>query len=525
VRGNTRFVVLALLLAVGLIAVPIQAAGPLDPVLCLAQSLGVPSLLPTDCDGDGFDSTTDCNDTNAQTYPGAPDDPDLGFVDSNCDGIDGTETGAVFVAPTGQNSNAGTRTAPLLTINAGIAKALALGVAGVYVQQGSYPERVVVAPSVGVYGSYSSTWTTRSASTPSTIIGGPEAVFANGATNVHLQLLRIQGVADASDRSVYGIRAISGSSLFLEGVVVTAANAAAGQSAPNMGPGANGAPGSNGQAGSCNSNTGGLGGAGAPGGGGFAGGAGGNGGYNTAPGANGFAGPAGGGSGGAGGPSGDPGLPGANGFNGVDGMPGPNGNGAPNNTSLAGIVWAGGIAGNGLFGNDAKGGGGGGGGGGQDTCFLCGSDGMGNGGGGGGAGGRKGNGANGGTSGGGSFAVYLWGSSVTITGGSLTSGNGGAGGAGGVGGAGGLGGFGGMGSTACNETGAGGNGGRGGNGGSGGHGGGGAGGPTVALFAGGGSTQGASGTTFSTGSAGAGGTSAGGPASSGAPGLDQNFYP
>jgi hypothetical protein len=43
----------------------------------------------------------DCDDANAAIHPGAADAPDLSFVDSNCDGIDGDESQAVFVATTG----------------------------------------------------------------------------------------------------------------------------------------------------------------------------------------------------------------------------------------------------------------------------------------------------------------------------------------------------------------------------------------------------------------------------------------
>jgi len=43
----------------------------------------------------------DCDDSNAATYPGAADDPDGAFIDSNCDGIDGDIAKAVFVAPAG----------------------------------------------------------------------------------------------------------------------------------------------------------------------------------------------------------------------------------------------------------------------------------------------------------------------------------------------------------------------------------------------------------------------------------------
>src|SRR4051812_5376086 len=52
--------------------------------------------------GDGYTvADRDCMPTNASIHPKAVDVPDLHFVDSNCDGIDGDGLAAVFVSPAG----------------------------------------------------------------------------------------------------------------------------------------------------------------------------------------------------------------------------------------------------------------------------------------------------------------------------------------------------------------------------------------------------------------------------------------
>src|SRR5256885_15233414 len=61
----------------------------------------------------------------ATCAPGASDKPDLGFVDSNCDGIDGDKANAIFVAPGGNDNNNGSFGAPMLTVKAAVTAATA----------------------------------------------------------------------------------------------------------------------------------------------------------------------------------------------------------------------------------------------------------------------------------------------------------------------------------------------------------------------------------------------------------------
>ena len=87
-----------------------------------------PSPLPAppsalDSDGDGTLDGQDCAPHDASIHPGATDLPDLFFVDSNCDGIDGTADNAVFASPTGNDMNPGTKDKPKRQIQAAVVAA------------------------------------------------------------------------------------------------------------------------------------------------------------------------------------------------------------------------------------------------------------------------------------------------------------------------------------------------------------------------------------------------------------------
>ena len=116
------------------------------------------------CSSGGCDSSPACPASSTSTAPRRTAAsastsgrilPDDGFVDANCDGIDGDAAAAVFVAKTGNDMNPGTREAPMLTVSAGISRAVVLGKKQVYVSQGLYDGRVALANGVSVYGGYS----------------------------------------------------------------------------------------------------------------------------------------------------------------------------------------------------------------------------------------------------------------------------------------------------------------------------------------------------------------------------------
>jgi hypothetical protein len=472
---------------------------------------------PIDGDGDGYPVETDCNDADDAVHPGAPDQPDLGLVDSNCDGVDGDVSRSIFVSTGGDDANSGTSSSPKHTVQAGVTAAAAAGL-DVLVSAGSFDEGdgVDLASDVGIYGGYDPALWTRDLSDVTRIVGAPQAALADGRTGVHLQLMTLDGQRSASpaSRNVYGLRAVNGSSATLERVAVsTAAGASGPQGAIATAVGLAGVIGGPGGNGSCDGSTPGSGGAGGTSPAGRTGGAGGRGGMEGAnPGVSGGNG-VGGTSGGVGGSGGDPGRSGGDGSNGLPGPNGPHGAGGASATALA--EWTGAGGSDGLSGGGGNGGGGGGGGGGQGGTFV--DDGSGNGGGGGGGGGGPGGGGGGGQAAGGSFGIYLFDSSLALLSQStIVAGNGGSGGAGSVGAGGGAGGFGAPGGAACTgEVGRGGNGGRGGSGGPGGAGGGGAGGPSVGVYRAGSSTATVTDATITFGSGGPGGSSAGNPGSTG----------
>jgi hypothetical protein len=484
------------------------------------------STSAMDADRDGYPDSKDCAPKDPKSHPGAADLPDLAFVDSNCDGIDGTERDAVFASPKGNDVNPGTKEKPKRQLQAAIAAA-----AGkdryVLAAVGSYTH-VTAASGVDVYGGYDPTSWSRQADAPTTIVGAPEGVFADGARDVLLQLLSVRGVNNGA--SAYGIRAINGASLRLQGVDVSAGAGAPGAAGANGPAGRAGSPGLKGAPGACDNNVKALGGAGGQSPVGRDGGKGGDGKYASSGGNGemGVVGTPGGKGGWASTSEGGQGFEGHRGQSGSNGAPGSAGSGGTNAVTLASTSWQGRAGIEGIYGAPGNGGGGGGAGGAQTGVFVL--DGTGDGGGGGGGGGEGGRGAGGGRPGGGSFGVYLNSSSLVAERSSIEAGNGGTGGRGGDGGPGGQGGTGGAGNDYCSkEVGPGGAGGRGGNGGQGGGGGGGAGGPSIGIFKIGSATANLTltETKVASGTPGVGGaTGAGGyPAAKAESGIAQAIYP
>lgn len=479
-----------------------------------SDSASVTITVVQDDDDDGYSPPVDCDDTEANTYPGAPDPLDGPGVDSDCDGFDGVAADTVFVDATGgsDSGTCGPVGSPCATIGQGVANANGTGKGVVQVSAGSYGGFTLSGDLV-VRGGYESDFVGRLGTT--TVTGNGTGVLADGAVSgATLADLHIHsGTPAGTGASSYGVRA-TGSTLNIKTSTVTAAAGSAGVAGTTptgaLTAGTNGAAGGNGgqhsvpggaTGGGAGANAGGNGGSGegTTGAAGANGGSGGGGGCNNCVSNSSYSG------GGAGG-----GYTGPNGSTGAAGTAG----GAVFSATYSPTNGTGGGAG-------TNGGGGGGGGGGGRACdyWACAGQWTGGGAGGkGGGGGQGGGGGTGGTSGGGSFAVYSHNSTVVIDANTtLIAGNGGAGrngGAGQVGAAGGSGGKGGNGAkadnvtgtpgvgggggaaganggsgtngaagTCCNaSSGGGGGGGGGGNGGTGGAGGGGAGGPSIAML-------------------------------------------
>ena len=449
------------------------------------------------------------------TFTSATDLPDLMFTDANCDGIDGELNNGIFVSPNGNDSNAGTRAAPKLTLASAMTAAVNGLKRDVYLAEGTYtgPLDLLGVSGMNIAGAYNPNTWARAFTQQVVVSNGNPGLRVDGSNNVLVQAIRfVANDGSAGDPTSYGAKVMESSGIRLESVDIRAGNGLPG--APGNAPGAaaGGNAGTNGIKGcyndprwdpfsnptnfaACNTSLihcawtsarpGGAGGTSSC---GVPGGAGGSPSlYNPSSTPNGQPGIAGSGGGGIAGqgvtPNSTPVLGSA--FWGGDGA---NGNGGSNGTGAAvgtfnstGYVLS--SAGAGTAGTAGRGGGGGGGGAGGLgfpipgynglQCYTYGSPGSG-----GGSGGCGGSGGGAGLSGGASIGLFLFNAQVTAQGAIVRTGNGGSGGTGGSGGSGGTGGAGGV-SDYDSKQGAatrGAGGGRGGNGGAGGHGGGAAGG-------------------------------------------------
>ncbi|MGA3361096.1 MAG: hypothetical protein ABSD82_03595 [Solirubrobacteraceae bacterium] len=171
--------------------------------------------------------------------------------------VPGTGSTAVYVSPNGSDANAGTESKPVATLQRGLA--IAENDPGAFnqlrVAQGSYSGPLDLTArddGIGIYGGFNpSSWVaTYNPATPTTISGAPEAVLANGASDVTLQQLDVDGQgSNAPSSSSYGIVALGGATLTLNNVAVRAANGTAGSSGSSGSAGTDGSAGGTGGSG------------------------------------------------------------------------------------------------------------------------------------------------------------------------------------------------------------------------------------------------------------------------------------
>ena len=166
---------------------------------------------------------------------------------------------AIHVSPSGNDADPGTRQSPFVTIAAAVAAAAGTG-REVRVAAGSYDQGagLVVPGDIAILGGYDPVTWVRSATSVTQLVGVPQAVLADGATNVTLDELTLN--AFAAGGSVYGVRAVNGSSVRLINVSVTAGDGTLGPVGIAGSPGIAGANGLPGGLGTCDGDIPGMGG-------------------------------------------------------------------------------------------------------------------------------------------------------------------------------------------------------------------------------------------------------------------------
>ncbi len=455
-------------------------------------------------------------------YQGYEDEPDMDFVDSNCDGIDGMISRAIFVSPTGSDSNLGTMDEPVKTLRAATIRAGSSGRDHVYVAAGTYyptgdwdvdDQSFVLYDGISWYGGYNEGisdvdaplgWKRGLAYETVLSSTGPTGLKVRNVTHrTKAQFLTIRATdgETTGEKTSYGIYTKNSAGAILERLTVFAGDGADGMTGLTEGDnGQNGDRGEDGQKGGeadgpssfwcglglfCEDH--GRNGIGIGGRNTVCDARGGDGGYSCVSTGGDCAGESGqNGSNydpveptgiGGGGNSGGNGRRGGDGGDGEDGI---HGTGGSSEGQIVSNKW---IGNDGMPGSDGEpGGGGGGGGGGGSSHSGCNCYDWGGSGGGGGAGGCGGTGGVGGTFGGSSIGLFLVNSSPEIVDCTFSVRTGGNGGDGRTGGTGGIGGAGGLGGDHYDDGEQGGNGGSGGRGGKGGSGGGGAGGSSIGIF-------------------------------------------
>lgn len=327
---------------------------------------------------------TDCNDTDANIRPGQVDVPDMQFIDSNCDGMDGDVTDSYFVA----NGGNGDGLTPLTpsgqnNINTIVVNAVNNNTNWVVFTNGNFniSGGSTLLGSVNWAGGYLNTFSQREQPSQTDFnVSFDGFVLNNAIAGLRLQNINISNTSNAPNgNSSYVMKILNAPNIILEKVAITSLNGGSGNNGADGVNGANGNSGTNGGDGvedggfTCDSGS--RPNAGNGGNNNFCNASGGNGGRSGLDNNPGLFGQSGIGPGGNGGQPGNgsgsrPGNNASNGMNGFNGSPGPQGSGGSDFSSFIGLDYNSNItATNGL--NGTSGGGGGGGGGGPSIPIAC----------------------------------------------------------------------------------------------------------------------------------------------------------
>ena len=196
----------------------------------------------------GFADTDHMPSNGCECLPGATDAPDLAFADTNCDGIDGDASRAIFVSPNGNDAGDGSMDHPKRTLTAAVtAAAHASPVRSVYAAIGIYAEDLVVPAAVSIYGGYLDArgWV-RTRDNVTVVRTGPDGMTVRGVNAaMSLQLVVVQSTAATMPgASAYAVRVVGSSGpVVFEGCALFAGDGASGTAGTAGGRGSDGAAG------------------------------------------------------------------------------------------------------------------------------------------------------------------------------------------------------------------------------------------------------------------------------------------
>ncbi|MEW5741161.1 MAG: hypothetical protein AB1938_19720, partial [Myxococcota bacterium] len=195
------------------------------------------------CQGNFRDANGDPSDGCECTFLSATDLPDLNFVDANCDGIDGEVNNGIFVAPTGDDGNPGTRALPKATLAAAMTAVVTNGKRDVYLAAGTHvgPLELLGVSGVNVAGAYHATTWQRAFTNQVVVQGGSAALRIEGANNVLVQAIRFEG--GTGTPTAYGGFVKESQNVRLESLELRAGAGADGQAGAAGADGTPGGPG------------------------------------------------------------------------------------------------------------------------------------------------------------------------------------------------------------------------------------------------------------------------------------------